>query len=188
MALPQPTVTESAIPGLFKIGLVVNAGGDDPRGSFREAWQAEKLTAVGLPQFKPVQMNVAESTFGVVRGIHAEPWEKYIHLASGTAFAAIVDLRPDSAAFGQVATFELDQSVALYVPRGLGNSYAVTSPHAAYTYLVNEHWRPDVQYPSVAHDDPDLAIAWPVPAADRIVSEKDRRNPSFAEFKAGLDG
>lgn len=188
MRLPLPTVSQTAIPGLLKVDLVVNAGGDDPRGNFREAWQAEKMTAAGLPPFTPVQMNVAESTRGVIRGIHAEPWEKYIHLASGTAFAVLVDLRRDSAAFGQVATFELDQSVALYVPRGLGNSYAVTSPQAAYTYLVNEHWRPDVPYPSVAYDDPDLAIAWPVPEADRIISEKDQRNPSFTEFKAGLDG
>lgn len=188
MALPLPTVSETAIPGLLRIDLVVNAGGDDPRGNFREAWQAEKMAAAGLPEFAPVQMNVAESTYGVIRGIHAEPWEKYIHLASGTAFAAIVDLRRESETFGTVAAFELDSTVALFVPRGLGNSYAVTAPQTAYTYLVNEHWRPDLKYPSVAYDDPDLSIEWPVPEAERIVSEKDRRNPTLAEFKAGLDG
>ena len=183
----QPTVSETAIPGLLKVGVVVNAG-SDPRGNFREAWQAEKTQTAGLPEFTPVQMNVAESVYGVIRGIHAEPWEKYITIASGSVFAAIVDLRPDSAAFGTAETFELDRETALYVPRGLGNSYAVTSEHAAYTYLVNEHWRPDLKYPAVAYDDPDLAIDWPVPEADRIVSEKDQHNPSLAELKAGLDG
>jgi dTDP-4-dehydrorhamnose 3,5-epimerase len=188
VSFPQPTVSKTTIPGLLKVDVVVNAGGDDPRGTFRESWQAEKMEAAGLPKFVPVQMNVAESTYGVIRGIHAEPWEKYIHLASGTGFAAIVDLRKDSPAFGRAASFELNDSVALYVPRGLGNSYAVTSERAAYTYLVNEHWRPDAKYPAVAYDDPDLGIEWPVPEPERIVSEKDRRNPSFAEFKKALDG
>lgn len=183
--IPQPTVTETSIAGLYEIDLVLNVLGDDERGTFREAWQAEKMEAAGLPPFKPVQYNVAESKYGVIRGIHAEPWEKLIHVASGTVFAAITDFRKDSKTFGNVLTFELDSHRALFVPRGVGNSYAVTSQQCAYTYLVNEHWNPDATYDAVRHDDPDLAIQWPIPEPDRIVSEKDRTSPTFKEAFGG---
>ncbi len=177
--LPLPTVTEQTIAGLYLVGLVSNVLGEDARGTFREAWQNQKMTDGGLPEFKPVQYNVAESRYGVVRGIHAEPWDKYVHIVTGEVFGAWVDLRPDSPSFGQTVTATLDSSNAIYVPRGVGNSYAVTSEHAAYTYLVNEHWSPEATYQAVAYDDPDLAIEWPVPPAERIVSDKDRANPTF---------
>lgn len=169
--------TESAIPGVWEITLDVFG---DERGSFREAYQAEKLRGLGVPVITPVQYNVAESRYGTIRGIHAEPWEKYIHLAKGEAFAAIVDFRAGPT-FGQVATFTLTHRNALLVPPGCGNSYAVTSPELTYTYLVTEHWSPDKQYAAAAFDDPALAIDWPIPEKDRIVSDKDRANPTLKE-------
>ena len=54
----------------------------DPRGSFKENWQREKMLDIGLPDFGPVQNNVSFNTDrGVTRGIHTEPWDKFISLA-----------------------------------------------------------------------------------------------------------
>ena len=78
-----------------------------PGASFREAYQAEKMRALGLPEFHPVQFNVSDSPLGTLRGFHAEPWEKFIHVVSGTAFSAIADIRPDSPTFKKVWTGEL---------------------------------------------------------------------------------
>ena len=171
-------LTETSLPGVLLLDLDVFP---DERGSFREVWQTEKMSALGLPDFRPVQSNISESKYGVIRGVHAEPWDKLIHLAYGTAFAAIVDLREDQPTFGEVATFELDSSKVLYLPKGMGNSFQATSELAVYAYLVTAHWSADLPYKAIAFDDPDLAINWPVSGESQIVSEKDRRHPTMRQ-------
>lgn len=172
-------VTETDLAGLYTINLEIH---DDSRGSFREAYQAAKLEALGLPSLGPVQWNISENIRpGIIRGIHAESWGKYIHVIRGRVFAVIVDLRPEVPTFGQHRTFELDPTEALFVSKGFGNAYQVLEPHTAYGYLVNAHWSTGLRYPSVRYDDPDLAIAWPiVPGADDV-SEKDRSNPTLRQ-------
>jgi len=153
----------------------------DERGTFREAWQSAKMEALGLPHFVPVQYNLSESKYGVTRGIHGESWDKYLHVATGTAFAALVDMRVASATFGQIETFELTTTNALFVSKGFGNSYQATSDLLVYTYLVTEHWSPEKRYQSINLYDPDLAIPWPIPANQQIISAKDRHNPSLRQ-------
>ena len=66
----------------------------DNRGWFKESYQRAKLEELGLPRLEVVQNNVSyNAEVGVTRGIHAEPWDKYISPAFGRVFAAIVDLR-----------------------------------------------------------------------------------------------
>lgn len=168
------TVSKTTIPGLFFIQLDVI---EDERGSFREAWQNEKMSAAGLPEFQPVQCNVSESKRGVIRGIHAEPWNKYIHLVYGEGVSVIVDLRKNSETFKAYEMFEMNTSTALFVPKGLGNSFQATSPIAVYSYLVTEHWRPGGGYSAIAFNDPTLAIPWPITGSEQIVSEKDLHAP-----------
>jgi dTDP-4-dehydrorhamnose 3,5-epimerase len=172
------SVRETRIKGLYEISLVVNV---DARGSFREAYQREKLTALGLPDLGPVQWSISvNNERGTLRGIHAEPWDKYIHMITGVAFAAIVDLRPDSETFQQYETFTLTQDNAIFVSRGLGNSFQVTSDGGVYGYLVNAHWSPEAKYTLVSYKDPQLAIPWPVSPA--VVSDKDEGHPPLSEL------
>src|SRR5689334_3827526 len=85
------TVTESPIPGLFVIKLAFHG---DSRGWFKENYQKAKLEALGLPAFDIVQNNFSyNEEAGVTRGLHAEPWEKFISVANGSVFAAWVDIR-----------------------------------------------------------------------------------------------
>ena len=170
-------VRPCAIDGLYEITLVVNR---DDRGSFREVFQAEKLAALGLPDLGPVQWNVSTNDArGTLRGIHAEPWDKYVHMLTGEAFAAIVDLRRESLTYKQVETFTLTQDNALFISRGLGNSYQTLTDNAVYGYLVNQHWSPDATYTLVSYRDPGLAISWPI--APAIVSPKDEGHPPLAD-------
>lgn len=179
--MSELAVHETSIPGLYEVDLVVHG---DERGWFKENYQKEKLEALGLPAFEPVQNNFSyNAEVGVTRGIHAEPWEKFISLGVGRAFAAIVDLR-DGPTFGTVETFELSPSKALFVPRGCGNSYQTLEPGVLYTYLVNAHWSPDVKYRAVHLFDEELAIEWPIPAGRAILSEKDQAAPSLASLRA----
>jgi dTDP-4-dehydrorhamnose 3,5-epimerase len=174
-AIPGP------LEGLWIVDLDVHEDPDRPGASFREVFHAEALRTAGLPAFTPVQWNVSESAAGTIRGFHAEPWEKYLHVVAGRAFTAVADLRPDSATVGQVWTGTLDRTCALFLTRGLGNGFQALSDPTVYAYLVNEHWRPDTTYPAVAWDDPDLGVAWPITDERLVLSAKDRANPSLAE-------
>ena len=178
--------TPGPIDGLFLIDLEVRADLERPGGSFREIFHAERFAGIGLPPFTPVQWNISESTEGTLRGFHAEPWNKLIHVASGSVFAAIADVRVDSPTAGATWTGELDRTQALFVGAGLGNAFQATSGVAVYAYLVDRHWSPDTTYPFVAWDDPDLGVAWPITDERLSLSTKDRTNPTLrAHWAAG---
>lgn len=169
---------ETGIPGLVIFDLPVHG---DSRGWFKENWQREKMTALGLPDFGPVQNNVSfNDAVGTTRGIHAEPWDKWVSVATGRIFGAWVDLR-EGPTFGAVFTAELDPSRAIFVPRGVGNSYQTLQPDTAYTYLVNDHWSPDASYSFLNLADETAAIAWPIPLSEAEVSEKDLAHPRLAD-------
>ena len=171
-----PSLETTPIPGLVVVRLDRR---DDARGFFKENWQREKMLAIGLPDFGPVQNNVSfNADRGVTRGIHTEPWDKFVSLATGRIFGAWVDMR-EGESFGATFSLEMDTSVAVFVPRGVGNSYQTLEDATAYTYLVNEHWRPGITYPALALDDPTVAIPWPIPLADAIISDKDQHNPAL---------
>jgi dTDP-4-dehydrorhamnose 3,5-epimerase len=174
-------VTKTDIPGLLVIALAVHG---DNRGWFKESFQKEKMIAQGFPaDFEVVQNNVSyNAQRGATRGIHAEPWDKYISISVGSAFAAIVDLRKGDT-FGKVLTFELNPGIALFVPKGCGNSYQSLEDGTTYSYLVNAHWSPDVKYAAVNLADPDLKIQWPLPLEIAEVSAKDKINPMLKEIQ-----
>lgn len=175
-------VRSTAIPGLLVVDLVVH--GDD-RGWFKESFQREKLVALGFPgEFHIVQNNVSSNRErGVTRGVHAEPWNKYISLTRGVVHAAIVDLRAGPG-FGVTEQFRLSPAHALYVPAGCGNSYQTLTPDVEYSYLVDAHWSPDARYTFVNLADPALGIDWPIPLGQAIVSDKDRVHPLLADVTA----
>lgn len=167
---PSPT----PIPGLVVWDLPVHG---DNRGWFKENWQREKMTAAGLPDFGPVQNNISfNDAVGTTRGIHAEPWDKWVSVATGRIFGAWVDLR-EGPTFGAVFTTELDPSRAIFVPRGVGNSYQTLEPDTAYTYLVNDHWSPDATYTFLNLADATAAIDWPIPLDSVEISPKDLAHP-----------
>ena len=171
--------TETNIPGVIVFDLPVHG---DARGWFKENWQREKMVALGLPDMRPVQNNISfNERAGVTRGIHAEPWDKLISVATGSVFGAWVDLRPGDS-FGQVFTCTLDPSKAIYVPRGVGNSYQALEDGTAYTYLVNAHWSAELKktYTFVNLADPMLGIEWPIPLEEATLSAADLAHPMLA--------
>ena len=168
-------VDKTPIPGLLVAHLPVHG---DARGWFKENWQRAKMVELGLPDFGPVQNNMSFNAHrGATRGIHTEPWDKFVSVATGRVFAAWVDMRegasfgatyhveigPDVAVFvprgvgnsyqaledGTVFTVEMDPHTAVFVPRGVGNSYQTLEDATTYSYLVNEHWRPGTTYPAL---------------------------------------
>ncbi|MCT2171771.1 dTDP-4-dehydrorhamnose reductase [Kocuria rhizophila] len=172
------TVHTTAIDGLLLVELPVHG---DNRGWFKENWQRAKAVAAGLPDASFVQHNISfNGSRGTTRGIHAEPWDKYVSVATGRIFGAWVDLR-QGPGFGTVVTHEVTSGTAVFVPRGVGNAFQTLEEATAYTYLVTDHWRADAtaEYSFVNLGDPRLGIEWPVPLAQAELSDKDRAHPAL---------
>ncbi|MDO8335932.1 MAG: bifunctional dTDP-4-dehydrorhamnose 3,5-epimerase family protein/NAD(P)-dependent oxidoreductase [Candidatus Saccharibacteria bacterium] len=170
---------ETNIPGVIVFDLPVHG---DNRGWFKENWQREKMTALGLPDFGPVQNNISfNENIGTTRGIHGEPWDKYVSVASGRIFGAWVDLR-EGESFGQVFTLEMDSSKAIYIPRGVANAFQTLEENTVYSYLVNDHWRADAtDYSFLNLADETANIQWPIPLEKAELSEKDKNHPRLAD-------
>jgi dTDP-4-dehydrorhamnose reductase/dTDP-4-dehydrorhamnose 3,5-epimerase len=169
------------IPGLVYYDLPVHG---DSRGWFKENWQKAKMSEIGLPDFGPIQNNISyNDKKGVTRGIHAEPWDKYISIANGRIFGAWVDLR-EGPTFGKKFNLEMDPSKAIFVPRGVGNAFQTLEDNTVYTYLVNEHWSAEAQadYVFLNLADSMSAIDWPIPLDQAELSDKDKAHPELSEI------
>lgn len=176
MSTSGPEISTTPIPGLLVVRLTVHT---DDRGWFKENWQRATMVAAGLPDFGPVQHNIAFNTSaGTTRGIHAEPWDKLVSVATGRVFGAWVDLRAGDS-FGATFTAELDPSTAVFIPRGVANSYQTLEDRTAYSYLVNAHWSPDAEYANLNLADETVNIDWPLPLVE--ISDKDRDHPRLVD-------
>ena len=175
-------VTPTSIEGLLVVRWDTHG---DQRGFFRQTYQRQELDEALGRTAELVQGNHSRSAPGVLRGFHAEPWDKLVYVARGTAFAAIADIRPDSPTYGQAETFWLGddpgERIRLFISQGLANSFCVTGDTVAdYLYDVSDYWRPGIDKPSVAWDDPDLGVQWPT--SSPTLSAEDAANPTLREL------
>ncbi len=172
-------VQKTSIEGLLVLKRPIH---EDERGFFREVFHIDEIEKTLGIEFKGLQMNHAHSKPKVLRGIHAENWNKIIAPIRGEVFVVIVDIRPDSPTFAKFETFTINEEnrIALFISKGLANSYCVTgSIDVDYVYLVDAYYD-GTDKRAVAFDDPTLGINWPV--KDPIISERDKNNPSLKEL------
>lgn len=166
-------VRATDIDGLLIINLELHK---DARGWFKENWQRQAFVAAGLPDFGPVQNNISfNEKAGVTRGLHAEPWDKFVSVATGAVFGAWCDLRADSPTYGATVTQRIEPDTAVFVPRGVANGFQALHDATSYTYLVNDHYSPEASYTSVNLD----MIDWPLKPSE--ISAKDRQHPQLAD-------
>ncbi len=155
---------------------------EDERGFFKEVFHEDEIEEATGIEFNAVQMNHSRSKPGVLRGLHAEKWNKVVYPMTGEAFVAIVDIRPDSPTFGKFETFAVGEKnrIGLFIPNGLANSLCVTgSDDLNYLYLVDAYYDgSDTR--AIAWNDPDINIPWPI--QDPIISERDKNNPTLREM------
>ena len=179
-------VESEKIPGLYFVDLSVH---QDNRGSFKESFNRTALLEAGLrslEDFVIVQNNVSiNEKKGTIRGMHAEPWEKYISPANGTFFGAWVDLRVGDT-YGNVETREVTPSEAVFVPRGVANGFQALTNSVVYSYLVNEHWSLGAKkkYVFVNFADPELGIRWPLGIDKNLISEDDLKHPMLKDARS----
>jgi dTDP-4-dehydrorhamnose 3,5-epimerase len=151
---------------------------EDPRGFFFESYNRRVFKqATGLdPQF--VQDNQSFSVRNVLRGLHyqvRQPQGKLITVLAGEVFDVAVDLRRSSPTFGKWASGTLSGGThrAIWIPPGFAHGFLVLSEQALIHYKASDYYAPEHER-TLAWNDPDLAIAWPL-EGEPIVSDKDQR-------------
>ena len=176
----------AAIPGMLEFDIPVHG---DNRGWFKENFQKEKMLPLGFPESffaeGKLQNNVSFSRKNVLRGLHAEPWDKYISVAdNGRVLGAWVDLR-EGESFGNVYQTEIDASKGIFVPRGVANGFQVLSDVVSYSYLVNDYWALELKpkYAFVNYADSTLGIKWE-DVANAEVSDADKNHPLLKDVTA----
>jgi dTDP-4-dehydrorhamnose 3,5-epimerase len=160
--------------------------GDD-RGFFietyRQAWHEE----LGLaPSESFVQDNHSRSARGVVRGMHFQIGAgvaKLVRCARGRIVDIAVDLRAGSPTYGEWEAVELDDEGMreLFVPVGFAHGFCVLSDTADVLYKQTAYYDPGLER-GIAWNDPDVAIEWPLPVEELIVSPRDAAAPRLAEI------
>lgn len=170
---------KTPIEGLLVFQLEVHG---DNRGWFKENWRKNEFSTLGLKSFSPVQQNMSfNAQAGSTRGFHAEPWNKLISVSEGLVFGAFVDLR-EGEGFGQTWTLQLDPWTSVFVPSGVANSYQTLTDGATYSYLVDGYWRVDDSYTMLNLKDESIAINWPIPLDNAVLSVKDLGHPLLREI------
>ena len=157
----------------------------DARGYFFESWNRKEYENAGI-RCEFIQDNESRSRFGVLRGLHyqAAPYTqaKLVRVIAGAVLDVAVDIRKDSPTFGRHVAVELsaENKYQLFIPRGFAHGFAVLSQEVVFAYKCDNSYMPSHER-GIAFDDPALGIDWHVQPDQWILSEKDRRNPCFAE-------
>ncbi|MBD2422499.1 dTDP-4-dehydrorhamnose 3,5-epimerase [Cyanobium sp. FACHB-13342] len=175
----------------------------DERGFFFESWNdrrfTELLAAHGQPAPTFVQDNHSRSSRGVLRGLHVQlpphPQGKLVRCVVGEICDVVVDIRPDSASFGQWvgAHLSAENHQQLWVPPGFAHGFLTLSEQAEVLYKTTDFWDRDCER-AIRWDDPEVAIAWPMEASTGgmpalgapQLSDKDAVAPLLAELRAEL--
>jgi dTDP-4-dehydrorhamnose 3,5-epimerase len=160
----------------------------DARGYFFESFsQREFEEKVGPVHF--VQDNESMSTYGVMRGLHFQrpPYtqSKLVRCVSGAVLDVAVDIRQGSPTYGQHVAVELtaENHRQFFIPKGFAHGFAVLSETAVFQYKCDEFYHPEADAGISILDD-SLGIDWRIPMDKAILSDKDTRHGTLADFQS----
>lgn len=151
----------------------------DERGFFFESFnQREFEAAIGRPVHF-VQDNHSRSAQGVLRGLHFQlapaGQGKLVRVTQGEVFDVVVDVRAGSATYGQWTAHILsaENKKQLWIPEGCAHGFLVLSETAESQYKTTAYYAPALER-TLAWNDPQLAIEWPLHGKLPQLSSKDR--------------
>ena len=154
----------------------------DERGFFSRTFDREVVRSAGIDPDGFAQDSLSRSRRGVVRGMHVRRGAgeaKLVRCSFGAIFDVVVDLRAGSPTYGNWESFELrdDEQVSLYVPAGCAHGFQALTDPADVSYRIDRPHDPSEDV-SIAFDDPELAIPWPLPVT--VMSRRDQAAASLA--------
>lgn len=177
-------VIDTEIPAVKR---VVHRRHGDARGWFSETFRADVLARAGIVQ-PFVQDNQSFSApKGTIRGLHfqlaPQAQAKLIRVLAGAILDVAVDLRRQSPTYGRhvAVTLDAEGGEQLYVPHGFAHGFCTLTPDTMVAYKVDAYYSPEHDR-ALVWNDPDIGIAWPLPEAEAVLSDKDRRAPRLADL------
>lgn len=153
----------------------------DDRGFFFETYNENRYKELGINQ-NFVQDNQSKSSYGVIRGLHFQhnPYcqSKLVSVTIGKVWDVAVDLRANSATYGQWYGVELTEEnhLQFLIPRGFAHGFSVLSKTAVFSYKCDNFYNPAADG-GILFNDPDLNIDWKISTDKMILSEKDTKHP-----------
>jgi dTDP-4-dehydrorhamnose 3,5-epimerase len=157
----------------------------DERGYFFEAFNEQVFAKAGIT--RPfVQDNQARSSYGVLRGLHYQTGTaaqaKLVRVLEGEVLDVVVDLRNNSATYGQWYSIRLSAANKrqLYVPRDFAHGYVVLSETAEFFYKCDNFYAKQNEG-GIIYNDPTLNIDWEINLNDAVLSDKDKVLPLFGQ-------
>ncbi|WP_230279977.1 dTDP-4-dehydrorhamnose 3,5-epimerase [Croceicoccus sp. Ery15] len=177
-------IVETRLPGVLIIEPRVFG---DERGFFMESWNKARFAEAGL-DIDFVQDNHSRSSRGVLRGMHFQnpgPQGKLVRVVSGAVYDVAVDLRRSSETFGQWVGVELSAANhrMLWVPEGFAHGFLTLEDGTDFLYKCRGAYDPSAEH-SLAWDDPDVGIEWPLDGIEPIVSAKDAHAAPLGQVEA----
>lgn len=160
----------------------------DERGYFMESFN-EKTFQEGVEQAVHfVQDNQSFSSKGVLRGLHYQTGEhaqaKLVRVLQGEVLDVAVDIRPNSATFGQYEAVLLsgENQRQFFVPRGFAHGFLVLSETATFFYKCDNFYNKESEG-GIIYNDETINIDWQFSFEDLIISEKDKVQPTIENAK-----
>jgi dTDP-4-dehydrorhamnose 3,5-epimerase len=168
----------------------------DHRGYFVETFRADKLEEFLGFKLNFGQDNESKSSKGVLRGLHYQlpphAQTKLVRVIQGKVLDVAVDIRRNSATFGQYVAVELsaDNKKQMLVPRGFAHGFVVLEDDTIFAYKVDNYYSPQCDR-GIAFDDPALNIDWILKTEELKLSAKDTTQTKLNEtkdlFEFGVD-
>jgi dTDP-4-dehydrorhamnose 3,5-epimerase len=161
----------------------------DERGFFCETYRRSSYAELGIPE-EMLQDNHSRSGKGVLRGMHFQigaGTSKLVRCGRGEIFDVVVDLRRGSPSYGEWEGVRLSEQNmhVFYCPIGFAHGFCVLSDVADVLYKQSNYYADELER-GIAYDDPDVAIDWPLPRGQLIVSQRDAQAPRLAEVADSL--
>jgi dTDP-4-dehydrorhamnose 3,5-epimerase len=159
----------------------------DYRGYFFESYNENTFKAAGI-DVTFVQDNEAKSSAGVLRGLHYQigplAMAKLVRVVEGEVLDVVVDIREDSATYGESFSILLsaENKKQLFVPRGFAHGYVCLSETVIFCYKCDNFYS-RIHEGGIIYNDPSLNIDWKLPAQALVISEKDHQLPLFGQHR-----
>jgi dTDP-4-dehydrorhamnose 3,5-epimerase len=161
----------------------------DNRGFFSEVYSVRAMADAGIADVFVQDNHSFSAERGVVRGLHYQlpphSQVKLLRVTRGAIFDVAVDIRGGSPTYGRHFSTELsaDNWCQLYVPAGFAHGFATLTTDCEVLYKVDRFYAPASDF-GVLWNDPDIGIAWPITAAEAILSARDAKHPGLRDLKS----
>jgi dTDP-4-dehydrorhamnose 3,5-epimerase len=178
-------IEETKLKGCFILEPTVY---NDDRGCFFESFNVRRFNEALGQDVNFVQDNISVSRKGVLRGLHYQIGEysqaKLIRVIKGSVLDVVVDLRKESATFGQHFKLKISEEnrKSIFIPKGMAHGFLALTDEVIFSYKCDAYYYSQAEA-GIKYNDPFLNIDWEIPESEIILSEKDLNLPKWENRK-----